>query len=107
MAQEIQIDVMRVDGLAAQLIEPMCEQIDGCLRVEAGLNSYGFMFGEEVEPIDAWQRVHSALVLVDPEGTRLTLADPTPGPATPAPLADPTHVEQLEEPAEQEADAGW
>lgn len=94
MGEEIRVDVARVDGLGAQLIEPICEQIDGCLRVESGLNSYAFVFDVDVEPIDAWQRVHSALLLVDPEGARLTLADHSPA-ALPEPglVPDPTRVE--------------
>lgn len=93
MGDEIRIDVARVDGLAAQLIEPICEQIDGCLRVESGLNSYAFVFAAGVEAIDAWQRVHSALLLVDPEGARLTLADHSPPPAPePGTIPDPTRV---------------
>ena len=91
--EEIRIDVARVDGLAAQLIEPICEQIDGCLRVESGVESYAFVFAGDVEPIDAWQRVHGALLLVDPDGARLTLPDHSP-PSLPEPglVPDPTRV---------------
>lgn len=93
MGEEIRIDVARVEGLAAQLIEPICEQIDGCLRVESGLNSYTFVFAAEVAAIEAWQRVHSALLLVDPDGERLTLPDHSPPPAPePGLIPDPTRV---------------
>src|SRR5689334_1301539 len=98
---EIRIDVARVDGLAVQLIEPICEQTDGCLRVEASLNTYSFIFsGEETTAIEAWQRVHDALQLIDPEGARLTLADPEVPEAEPlggkTPI-EPTRVELLQE----------
>ncbi|MEA2346605.1 MAG: hypothetical protein QOG62_392 [Thermoleophilaceae bacterium] len=91
---EIQIAVSRVDGLAAQLIEPICEQIDGCVRVDAGLNGYAFVFDDDVDSIDAWQRVHEALLVVDPGAARLALAAEPPAPiAEPGPPAALTRVE--------------
>jgi hypothetical protein len=74
------VELQRVNGLAAQLLEAICERIDGCLRVESRAGGYAVVFEWGTPQIDAWQRVHSALLDVDPEGRRLRLAEPGPFP---------------------------
>jgi hypothetical protein len=74
------VELQRVNGLAAQLLEAICERIEGCLRVESRAGGYAVVFEWGTTHIEAWQRVHSALLDVDPEGRRLRLADPGPVP---------------------------
>jgi hypothetical protein len=68
-----EVELLRVDGLAAQLLEEICERTEGCLRVESRSNGYAVVFEPGTEHIDAWQRVHNALMQVDPGAQRLSL----------------------------------
>jgi hypothetical protein len=68
-----EVELLRVDGLAAQLLQEVCERAEGCVRVEARANGYAMIFSPDTEHIDAWQRVHNALMEVDPGAQRLSL----------------------------------
>jgi len=68
-----EVELLRVDGLAAQLLQEVCERTEGCVRVESRANGYALVFSADTEHIDAWQRVHSALMQVDPGAQRLSL----------------------------------
>ena len=68
-----EVELLRVDGLAAQLLQEVCERTEGCVRVESRANGYAMVFSSDTEHIDAWQRVHNALMQVDPGAQRLSL----------------------------------
>lgn len=68
-----EVELLRVQGLAAQLLEEICQRADGCVRVESRPNGYALIFAPGTEQIDAWQSVHDALMQVDPGAERLTL----------------------------------